>query len=55
MPTVTAGGLHVGEVRVFLIKYYGIDVPPNIREPLATVTTLVPLTDRVSVLVWPLS
>jgi DNA (cytosine-5)-methyltransferase 1 len=39
MPTITAGGFHVGEVRAFLIKYYGVDVPPDIRAPLATVTT----------------
>jgi len=38
-PTVTAGGFHLGEVRAFLIKYYGVDVPPDIRGPLATVTT----------------
>lgn len=39
IPTVTASGTHVGEVRAFLIKYYGVDVTPDIREPLATVTT----------------
>ena len=39
MPTVTAGGLHVGEVRAFLLKYYGTDQNPKLREPLHTITT----------------
>ncbi len=39
MPAVTAGGLHVGEVRAFLMKYYGTDQDPNLRDPLHTVTT----------------
>jgi DNA (cytosine-5)-methyltransferase 1 len=39
MPTVTAGGLHVGEVRAFLLKYYGTDQDPNLTEPLHTITT----------------
>jgi DNA (cytosine-5)-methyltransferase 1 len=39
MPTVTAGGLHIGEVRAFLLKYYGTDQDPNLREPLHTITT----------------
>lgn len=39
MPTVTAGGLHVGEVRAFLLKYYGSDVGQNYSEPLHTITT----------------
>ncbi len=38
-PTITAGGLHIGEVRAFLIKYFGTDQDPNIREPLHTITT----------------
>lgn len=38
-PTITAGGLHVGEVRAFLMKYYGTDQDPNLQEPLHTVTT----------------
>ena len=37
--TVSAQGQHFGEVRAFLVKYYGVDVPPDIREPLATITT----------------
>lgn len=32
-------GTHFAEVRAFLIKYYGVDVPADIQEPLATVTT----------------
>ncbi|BEV15095.1 DNA cytosine methyltransferase [Herbaspirillum sp. DW155] len=39
MPTLTAGGGHVGEVRAFLIKYYGADQDPRLEEPLHTVTT----------------
>ncbi|MNF77565.1 C-5 cytosine-specific DNA methylase [compost metagenome] len=39
MPTVTAGGLHIGEVRAFLLKYYGTDSSIPCSEPLHTVTT----------------
>lgn len=39
MPTVTAGGLHIGEVRAFMIKYYGTDQKPHLTEPMHTVTT----------------
>lgn len=39
MPTVTAGGLHVAEVRAFLLKYYGADQDPQLLEPLHTITT----------------
>jgi len=40
MPTITAGGLHVGEVRAFLIKYYGNEKDGcQLRDPLHTVTT----------------
>ncbi|HHL35513.1 MAG TPA: DNA cytosine methyltransferase [Desulfobulbaceae bacterium] len=39
MPTVTAGGLHIGEVRSFLIKYYGTAVGQSVKQPLHTVTT----------------
>ncbi len=40
MPTITAGGLHVGEVRAFLMKYYGsADNGQQMDEPLHTVTT----------------
>lgn len=38
-PTVTAGGLHVGEVRAFLLKYYGCGEGQGMDEPLHTVTT----------------
>jgi DNA (cytosine-5)-methyltransferase 1 len=38
MPTVTAGGLHIGEVRAFLLKYYGTDSTIPCSEPLHTVT-----------------
>ncbi|AUY12018.1 DNA cytosine methyltransferase [Aeromonas sp. ASNIH2] len=39
MPTVTAGGLHIGEVRAFLLKYYGTNIGHAADEPLQTVTT----------------
>ncbi|WP_218832045.1 DNA cytosine methyltransferase [Paenibacillus campinasensis] len=40
LPTITAGGLHVGEVRAFLLKYYGsADNGQQLGEPLHTVTT----------------
>lgn len=40
MPTITAGGLHVGEVRAFLLKYYGsADNGQRLTDPLHTVTT----------------
>ncbi|CAN5478641.1 DNA cytosine methyltransferase [soil metagenome] len=38
-PSVTAGGRHIGEVRAFLMKYYGTDQDPNLEGPLHTVTT----------------
>lgn len=39
-PTVTAGGLHVGEVRAFLLKYYGNEQDGcDIEGPVHTVTT----------------
>ena len=39
IPTLTAGGGHVGEVRAFLIKYYGTDQDPRLTEPMHTVPT----------------
>jgi len=39
MPTVTAGGTHIGEVRAFLLKYYGTNVGHDCRKPLQTITT----------------
>ncbi len=39
VPTVTAGGLHVGEVRAFLLKYYGTAIGQGCDDPLHTVTT----------------
>ncbi|MFP3564744.1 DNA cytosine methyltransferase [Paraburkholderia sp. SIMBA_030] len=40
MPTLTAGGGHVGEVRAFLIKYYGNDKDgQSLRKPLGTIPT----------------
>ncbi|QHA85577.1 DNA cytosine methyltransferase [Serratia rhizosphaerae] len=40
MPTITAGGLHIGEVRAFLLKYYGNEKEGlNIEDPLHTVTS----------------
>lgn len=39
IPTLTAGGGHVGEVRAFLMKYYGTGDGQPVGEPLHTVTT----------------
>ena len=40
MPTLTAGGSHVGEVRAFLIKYYGEGGQwQDVREPMHTIPT----------------
>lgn len=40
LPTITAGGQHVGEVRAFLMKYYGNEKSGvSLDEPLGTVTT----------------
>lgn len=39
-PTITAGGLHIGEVRAFLLKYYGNEKEGvSLGESLHTVTT----------------
>lgn len=38
IPTITAGDGHFGEVRAFLIKYYGQGTGQDIEEPLDTVT-----------------
>jgi DNA (cytosine-5)-methyltransferase 1 len=37
--TITAGGLHFGEVRAFLIKYYGTGEGQSVKDPLHTVPT----------------
>lgn len=37
--TITAGGLHLGEVRAFLMKYYGAGTGQEVHEPLHTVPT----------------
>ena len=37
--TITAGGLHLGEVRAFLMAYYGASVGSDLDEPMRTVTT----------------
>ncbi|TCL40007.1 DNA (cytosine-5)-methyltransferase 1 [Anaerospora hongkongensis] len=37
--TITAGGLHFGEVRAFLMKYYGTGEGQAVDEPMHTVTT----------------
>ncbi|EKN4861472.1 DNA cytosine methyltransferase [Yersinia enterocolitica] len=40
MPTITAGGLHIGETRAFLLKYYGNEKEGvSLNDPLHTVTT----------------
>jgi DNA (cytosine-5)-methyltransferase 1 len=37
--TIVAGPGHIGEVRAFLIKYYGKGIGQDIREPLGTVVS----------------
>lgn len=37
--TITASGTHIGEVRVFLAKYYGTGEGQKMHEPMHTVTT----------------
>lgn len=39
IPTITAGDGHFGEVRAFLMKFYGQGTGQDIKEPLDTVTT----------------
>ena len=39
IPTITAGDGHFGEVRAFLIKYYGQGIGQDIKEPLYTIPT----------------
>lgn len=39
IPTITSGDGHFGEVRAFLIKYYGQGIGQDIEEPLDTVTS----------------
>jgi DNA (cytosine-5)-methyltransferase 1 len=39
IPTIRAGGTHLGEVRAFLLKYFGTDQDPRLEEPLHTVTS----------------
>lgn len=38
IPTITAGDGHFGEVRAFLVKYYGQGTGQDIKEPLDTIT-----------------
>ncbi len=38
-PTLTAGGTHVGEVRAFLLKYYGTNIGQDCADSLQTVTS----------------
>ena len=39
IPTITAGDGHFGEVRAFLIKYYGQGTGQSVGEPLDTIPT----------------
>lgn len=39
IPTITAGDGHFGEVRAFLIKYYGEGTGQDVKEPLDTITS----------------
>lgn len=38
LPTISAGGIHVGEVRAFLSVYYGADKGQQLLEPMRTQT-----------------
>ncbi len=39
VPTITASGTHIAEVRAFLVAYYGVDQAPQLGLPLPTATT----------------
>ena len=39
IPQLSDGGLHIGEVRAFLIQYYGTSTGHELDRPLGTVTT----------------
>jgi DNA (cytosine-5)-methyltransferase 1 len=39
LPTITAGDGHFGEVRAFLVKYYGQGTGQDVKEPLDTIPT----------------
>lgn len=39
IPTITAGDGHFGEVRAFLVKYYGQGTGQSVKDPLDTVTS----------------
>ncbi len=39
MPALTGQGLHVGEVRAFLVKYFKTGVPASVRRPAPTLST----------------
>ncbi len=39
MPTITAGGGHIADVRALLVKYYGQGGPQDIADPLHTIPT----------------
>ncbi|BFH10674.1 hypothetical protein PMJ10TS2_03020 [Paenibacillus melissococcoides] len=39
LPTISAQGTHIGEVRAMLIKYYGAGIGQSLNEPLHTIPT----------------
>ena len=39
VPAITGQGLHVGEVRAFLVKYFRTGVPTSVRKPMPTLST----------------
>ncbi|WP_036713523.1 DNA cytosine methyltransferase [Paenibacillus ehimensis] len=39
VPTITAGGMHIGAVYAFMVAYYGSSVGQPVDDPLGTVTT----------------
>lgn len=38
VPTITAGGNHIGEVRAFMVQYNGTGIGQSLNEPLHTIT-----------------
>ena len=39
VPTISAGGIHLAEVRAFLVRYWGMSKEATLFDPLGTVTT----------------
>jgi DNA (cytosine-5)-methyltransferase 1 len=39
MPSITAGGMHLAEVRAFLVKYHATGTPQSMTKPVSTLST----------------